>query len=180
MHITDNIISKPIKRADGTCAMLKLTLPILSADDREGKRGARNEKRLNEFLTGLCDRMEQKALLGTCDHYILVCKITYLDDSYISMFFEAWCRKRGKTVSYSPFSATFSFVKGSFCRCCEFCTKQDVKNISKNLPDCDVKYSYYLNDGCVTFYEKRHDSNRVAKVSVSLSCQTSRHKTESL
>ncbi len=166
MHITDNFISKPIKKADGSCAVLKMSFPVFTAEEGCKKRETKNEKRLNGFFDGLVRRMEKKAMSGTCEHYALNCKITYRDSECISMFFEANSRSRGKISSYTPFSATYRFSQSRFCRACEFCRKDDIKNVSKHLPSGNPKYAFYLTDGCITFFEKRNGSNRVAKISI--------------
>ncbi len=166
MLITDSIVSKPIKRDNGTCATLKTALPYATVEKCDGRHGARNEKKLNGFMSELSSRIEKKAQRGTCEHYMLNCKVMYIDSEYISMFFEAYGRSRGKTVSYTPFSATYRFDRSRFCRACEFCKKDDIKNAAKHLPSADIKYSFYLSDGCITFFEKRANTNRIAKLSI--------------
>ncbi len=166
MLITDSTVSKPIKRENGTYATLKTVLPYAEAEEHDGKRGVKNEKKLNELFTELAVRLEKKASSGNCENYVLSSRITQLDSEYISVFFEAYSRIRGKTVSYSPFSVTYSFRQSRFCRACEFCTRSELKNAAGRLPSANVRYSFYLNDGCITFFERRADTNRIAKLSI--------------
>ncbi len=164
MHITENCTTKPIKRTDGSAAVVKISLPAVSFE--EDKHARRNQKILDTFFHRLSDRVFQKAEKGICDHYMLSGRITYLDDRYISMFFEVSSRSRGKSASYAPFSATLDRKRGRFCTSSAFCSIQDIKSVSEHLHKCRAKYSFYLSDGCVVFYEKRPDSPRLSKVSI--------------